>query len=503
MIVLSLLLLVITLFIIFVKKKQNYWRDRNVPQMNPAFLFGNLINVMLKKENFQTLLNRMYNNHPNSRYEGVYQAILPTLLIKDPELLKQMIVKDFDHFMDHHLFVPRRDPLWGRNLVALNGKAWQDMRSTLSPAFTSSKLKCMFPLMSECAEKFIDYFLKMNKTVVSIELKEEFSRFANDVIATCAFGVSCNTIEERTNIFMEMGKRVSVLPSFKFFGTALFPGLFHKLGITLFDPEVGDFFKNIVMETIKVREEQRIERPDMIHLLMQAKAGILDGDGDKPPKTAIKNEDIVGQVLIFFLAGFDSISTQMTFSAYELALNQDVQDKVFAEIVDGLERNDQKIDYEMIQSLKYLDMVMMESLRKWPATGGGDRLCVKDYKIPAKLPGEKDIIIEKGTPIWLPISAINRDPKYFPDPDRFDPERFSEANKDKIVAGTLLAFGFGPRACIGSRFAIMEMKIMLVNLLKTFKLVKVDKTQDVIKLSSKSLNNVMDGGHWIGLQRRN
>lgn len=113
-------------------------------------------------------------------------------MIRDPELIKQLTVKDFEHFTDHRPFVdPKSDPIWGNNLFSLTGNTpklrssilkisgilgqrWKDMRATLSGSFTSSKMKHMFDVINEAAEKFVEHF--HNKEIVSLDMKETYSR---------------------------------------------------------------------------------------------------------------------------------------------------------------------------------------------------------------------------------------------------------------------------------------------------------------------------------------
>ncbi|KAF5271169.1 hypothetical protein FQR65_LT17684 [Abscondita terminalis] len=82
--------------------------------------------------------------------------------------------------------------------------------------------------------------------------------------------------------------------------------------------------------------------------------------------------------------------------------------------------------------MKYIDMVVSETLRKWPPAFFLDRFCVKDYIIEPSSSAEKELIIEKGTIIQIPTIGVHMDPKYHPNPDEFDPERFSDENKSKM-----------------------------------------------------------------------
>lgn len=216
------------------------------------------------------------------------------------------------------------------------------------------------------------------------------------------------------------------------------------------------------------REKENIFRPDMIHLLMEARKGRLKHEDEKTyekdtgfataeesaigksaSKMELTDDVITAQALIFFLAGFETTSTLLSFLSYELALNPDIQAKLQAEVDEATKEGRRKLSYERILSMKYLDQVISETLRKYPGGFIVVRQCVKDYKIEAKKDNEKDFTVEKDCLITVPVSGIHRDPNYFPEPDRFDPDRFSEENKGNIVSGSYMPFGSGPRNCIG------------------------------------------------------
>ncbi|XP_044253641.1 cytochrome P450 9e2-like isoform X2 [Tribolium madens] len=437
----------------------------------------------------------VYNFAPNSRYCGMYQFTMPTLFVRDPDLIKQLAVKDFDYFLNHRTFIPEEsDPLWGKNLFALNNQKWRDMRSTLSPAFTGSKMKFMFPLISETAESFIQYFLAKNEDVVTVEMKDAFTRFTNDVIANTAFGVKCESLKERENEFYLMGKEATNLKGFwknmKLLVFFIFPEICKLCKIRFFSKSVANFFTNLIKVNIANREEFGIIRPDMIYLLMEARKNNLN--------EPISDEDITAQALIFFFAGFDTVSSAMCFLSYELATNPDIQKKLLQEIdsVNG------KPTYEVLMNLKYLDMVVSETLRKWPISVAADRICNKPYTIEPKLPNEKPLHLEKNLPLWIPIYALHRDPNYFPDPNRFDPERFSDENKVNIKPYTYLPFGVGPRNCIGSRFALLEFKLIFFYILSQFEIIPIQKTQIPLKLDKTQFALTAENGFWLGLKRR-
>lgn len=280
------------------------------------------------------------------------------------------------------------------------------------------------------------------------------------------------------------------------------------------------FFKNIIYETIKVREEKGIIRPDMINLLLEARrgakqeeTGVMEtgfatvkesADNEKFKKHRnFTNDEITSQALIFFVAGFETVSTAMSFGSYELACNRDVQDKLREEIRKTYKETNGKLTYDALLKMKYMDMVVSEILRKWPPVPGMDRVCTKPYTIEPVLPDEKPVPLKPGDVLWLPMQGVHRDPNNYPNPDKFDPERFSDENKVNIRPYTYIPFGSGPRNCIGSRLALLEMKTLLYNLLLSFEIVPTKKTKIPIVLNKKSLNHSCEGGFWLELKRVN
>lgn len=161
------------------------------------------------------------------------------------------------------------------------------------------------------------------------------------------------------------------------------------------------------------------------------------------------DEDIAAQCFLFFTAGFATTSLTLGFCAYEIMANPDVQKKLITEIDETRKMlNGRPIAYEDLQKMKYLDMVISEVLRKWPPQPFNDRVCTKPYRIENQDTGES-VEVELGQTIEFPVAGLHYDPEYWPDPDKFDPERFNDENRQKIKPFSYLPFGIGPRNCIG------------------------------------------------------
>lgn len=164
----------------------------------------------------------------------------------------------------------------------------------------------------------------------------------------------------------------------------------------------------------------------------------------------------------------------MFFCLYELAKNPDIQRKVQQEIDDAFKALDpDEVDYEVINSLKYLDCCIDETLRKYPLLQVLTRKCTKTYNIP-----ESDLVVPKGTLVYIPLLGLQRDPEIFEDPLQFKPERFLNSPTGGGQAKGLfyLPFGDGPRACIGIRTGKLATQMGLAMMLSKFNFELADKS---------------------------
>ncbi|XP_077284623.1 cytochrome P450 9e2-like [Arctopsyche grandis] len=513
---------------------KNYFKNRGVKCLPfNSSIIGNMYNVLTKKVHLKDEIRKGYYKFSDQRYFGFMQLDKPMIVVRDLDVIRQITIKDFDHFQDHHGIVDEvTDPLFGKNLFALKGQKWREMRATLSPAFTSSKMRAMFSLVIECAEQLSNFYVeKMNEKehkergLIELEMKDTFTRNGNDVIASTAFGLKVDSLKDDMNEFYRMGKEATDFAGFQYIKILLFtsfPRFMKFTGMTLYKDNVNKFFKTIVTSAMREREKFNVVRPDMIHLLMEAKKGALEYDAAQSDakeagfatveesnvgKQAIRkqwtDDDIIAQAILFLIAGFDTTATVLTFMAYELAVHPEIQQRLHEEIDDIIKEKGCKLDYDDLPRLKYLDMVLSETMRLWPVVTTMDRICNKTYKLP---PPSKDsnveYEVEPGRSVLFPAYSIQRDAQYFENPETFDPERFSDENKHKIKPFTYMPFGLGPRNCIGSRFALMETKAVIFFLLAKFNFVPTAKTPIPLVLSTVNLNLNAEKGFWLGFEPR-
>lgn len=193
------------------------------------------------------------------------------------------------------------------------------------------------------------------------------------------------------------------------------------------------------------------------------------------------------------------MSTLLSFMSYELAINPNIQNRLYEEIRNA-HSNVTEIAYENIQKLPYLDMVVSETLRRWPPIAGTDRQCTKPYRM-ENSDGTFVNLTTQDT-VWIAIFGIQTDEKYWPEPEKFDPERFNEENRKNIKQCSYLPFGNGQRVCIASRFALMVAKSLFYSLLNEYEIVKCDRTPVPLKFKPSTINMMADGGFWLNLRRR-
>ncbi|OAD56181.1 Cytochrome P450 9e2 [Eufriesea mexicana] len=495
-VIISALVSVLTLAYYLLTRNFDFFVKRDIPCFERNPLLGSIWNMVLQRCSYAEVVKEAYNVNPEAKYVGCFDLIAPVIMIRDLELVKSVTVKNFEHFPDHRsLSTEKSEPMFR---FALRGDRWKEVRNILSPAFTSSKMKLMFVLMNDCAKEYGNYLANLQEDEATMDLKNVFTRYTNDVIASCVFGVEVNSMKDPENKFYVYGREATnfgASPSLKCFVIKCSPWLADRLGITIIRPEIMNFFKDMVETTIKTRDEKNIVRPDVLQLMMETR-------GKMEPGKELTLIDIMAQAFAFFFGGFESTSTLICFAAYGVGVDEEIQRRLQAEIDQVLKECKGEVTYEAINEMQYLDAILYESLRMYPAIVATDRVCAKPFELPPHLPGAKPHVVQKGDCLWIPIYGIQHDPKYFPEPEKFNPDRFNGDPKQFLNAGSLIAFGMGPRMCIGNRFALLESKVLLFHIFAKCDLVPCSKTPIPMKLSKKGIAVTAENGFWFKIQPR-
>ncbi|KAJ3618417.1 hypothetical protein MTP99_006414 [Tenebrio molitor] len=270
-------------------------------------------------------------------------------------------------------------------------------------------MKMMFQTLADCQVnllKKVDEECAMKKP---LDIKELLACFTTDIIGSCAlYGKKVFT----TTRFQRLKKTLCVN----------FPELALYFNISTQPKDITDFFINVVKNTIDHREKKNYTRNGFMQLLIDMKNDKQEGGGSDGKSLTL--EEVAAQSFVFFLAGFETSSTLMTFALYELARHPDIQVKIRSEVETALTKDDGKVSYDAIQDMKYMNQVIDETVRMHPPVPAVNRKCVKDYKVP-----DEDLVIQKGTTVIIPILGIHYDAEYYSEPEKFDPDRFSDENK--------------------------------------------------------------------------
>lgn len=281
----------------FVFRYRNYFSRNGVKFVRGLPVLGTHWRMILRRCNIWTSFNDIYNAYPMEPFVGMYDiGGVPVYLIRDPELIKKVGITDFDHFTNHSIMIDEKvDPVMGRVVISMRDQQWRDMRSTLSPAFTGSKMRLMMPLLNDCSISFCGMLRKeieekhhssSDHAVVGVEhdLKDLFSRIHTDAIASAAFGLQVNSLSDRDNEFYCKGMKLGDMGGsrmFKMLGFMMFPRIMRWLRLRFFtDDELG-FFRCIISDNMKYRIEHNVVRHDMINLLLEARSGQLTHDDNE------------------------------------------------------------------------------------------------------------------------------------------------------------------------------------------------------------------------------
>lgn len=484
--ILTILVLLPVIVYLYFKWSFNFWKKHNFPYLEPKFPFGNMENPLKRTQHVSKKFTDIYKEAKSRglKHIGVYSLSNPIYVPTNLDYVRNIMTKDFEYFMGRGIYHNEKSDPLSAHLFSLSGHKWRNLRTKLTPTFTSGKMKMMFQTLLKVSESLDEYIDQAQVNNQDMEIKDVLSKFTIDVIGSCAFGLECNSFSEPNSPFVYYGRRIfpqSSLRSLKMNLIAAFPTAAKILGVRFFNKEVTDFYLDIVKKTVGYRMENNVKRNDFLQILMEIK--------DTHNLTI---EEAAAQCFVFFIAGFEASSTTMSFALFEIARNATVQDKLRKEIQDTLKKHNGEFTYEGVHEMKYLEQVIDETLRKYPAVPILRRICDKDYKIP-----DENLVIPKGTSVIIPVTAIHNDPDYYDNPDKFDPDHFSS---EKVAARhnyAHLPFGEGPRNCIGMRFGSMQTRIGLAVLLNKYRFLLSKRTKLPLQLQKFGLIPVVDGGIWL------
>ncbi len=412
------------------------------------------------------------------------------------------------------------DAIWKKQLLNLKGDQWKTVRAKFSPIFTAGKLKTMMGFVDAvCNEmsKEVEPASENNQVravyktleevltsidrpyLKDIDLKTLCGKFSMETIASCAFGLSagsfaCDTETEfitnaKATFSMKPADGIRML-------SYMIPGIrqaIDTLRISIVKPTETRFFVSLIKAAVRERRSSGRRRNDMIDLMIDAI--------ENEQKTELDEDTVVATAMVLLIAGYDTTALTMSYCLWRLALNPEVQARVQQEIDEMVAKEaihgEQMLDYSSLQNLEYLEQVLNETLRLHPPFGAHTRRCTRDYVLPGT-----EVTIRKGDEVQIPAVGIHFDERYFPNAETFDPDRFSKEAQVVRHSMAFMPFGHGPRICIGMRFALLESKAAIANILRKYDIVAGPNTPTKVSLAPGSVSARADKTLWVKARRR-
>ncbi|XP_072514048.1 cytochrome P450 3A56-like [Salminus brasiliensis] len=470
----ALLVLFISLLLLYGCWHNSFFRKLGIPGPKPYPLLGNMLEY---KKGFHAFDMECYKKYGNMW--GIFDGREPVLAIMDKTIIKAILVKEC-----YTYFTNRRD-------IGLNGEMydalfvvkdedWKRIRSILSPSFTSGRLKEMFGIMKIHTNNLVKNLEKTRKNREEIVAKELFGAYSMDVITSTAFSVDIDSLNNPDDPFITNIKKMLnfnfLTPVFLL--AVMFPvivPLLEKVKYSFFPKSVSEFFLSSLqkIKADRVAKDHK-SRVDFLQLMVDSQTA-EDQEGDTMKK-GLSDHEILSQAMIFIFAGYETSSSTLSFFFYNIATNPETMKNLQQEI-DQTFPNKTPVQYDAVMNMEYLDAALNESMRLYPVVARLERVCKKTVEI-------SGLTIPQGTSIMIPVFPLQRDPEYWPDPDTFNPERFTKENKESVDPYVYMPFGAGPRNCIGMRFALLTMKLAIVEILQRFDVNIADPTQVPLKFGN-------------------
>lgn len=440
--------LCVCLFLLHRRNRQKWAGLDKIPGPAGIPFIGNLLDISPDQKKS---LDGLYDM--SQQYDGIFKMNLGplgrTVLISDPKYFEQMV----SHVHKGGWYTLLNEWL-GNGMVLTNGHKWRNSRKLISPVFSTKVL-----------EGFCHKFEQRNKQFVT-ELKQMGPKSFNihHLIHRNSFLQMFNTLiggevrDDHLKTYLTNSAKIIQISTNRFFSLKVFDFIFKLSKDNTVMKDALHAVRSVIKSLIEARRVSRKEK----EIKSDKKAFLdilLDIQDDNPD---IPDLDIIQQIDTFMFAGHDTVAVALGFAIYELCRNKDIQEKLYKETIEVFGDDlAAEVTLKQLESAEYLDMFCKETLRKYPSAPMISREIIEPLKL-----GEFEIPI--GTSVILLIYSMQRTPKHFADPLKFDPERFSPDNKDSTSEYAFATFGHGIRNCIGKRFALLEMKSTLVMLVRSF-----------------------------------
>ncbi|XP_020806517.1 probable cytochrome P450 6t1 [Drosophila serrata] len=480
-----------------------HWRRLAVPYIPATPFVGNVWQLLRGACCFGDQFRTLYESPEAAghAYVGIHVLHNHAVLLRDPALIKRIMVEDFAQFSSRFETTdPVCDTMGSQNLFFSKHETWRETHKIFAPFFAVGKVRQMYGLLERIGLQLEEHMeLQLaGRDSMELEVKQLCALFTTDIIASLAFGLEAHSLQNPEAEFRRMCVEVNdprpkrLLHLFTMF---FFPRLSGRVRTHLYSEEYERFMRKSMDFVLAQREASGEKRHDLIDIFLQLKR-------TEPPNSIVHRPDFfVAQAAFLLLAGFDTSSSTITFALYELAKNPAIQSRLRKELHEALNasRNEgQQLNCDNVNGLVYLRQVVDEVLRLYPPTAFLDRCCnsINGYDLSSWNSGSK-MKLQAGTPVYISVLGLHRDAQYWPNPDRFDPERFAAEQRQQHHPMTYLPFGAGPRGCIGTLLGQLEIKVGLLHILKNFRVEICDRTLPQMRFDPKAFVLTAHGGTYL------
>ncbi|CAL1268171.1 unnamed protein product [Larinioides sclopetarius] len=398
---------------------------------------------------------------------GFWVSYVPFIIIKKAEAT-EAVISGTKHMEKGWTYIWLR-PWLGTGLLTSHGTKWKSRRKLLTPSFHFEILRDFMPVFNEQAHLFVKH-LQKETTRDSTDIVMPVTLCSLDIICETTLGVTIAAQENSDSQYIKsvtrageiiMERMVNSLYWIDFFFDLMEPGKELKQHIKI--------LHNFTMSVIQEKKRKLLSGDPEVGIKKKRMA-LMDLLLEHHIKTkSLTEEDIREEVDTFAFEGHDTTSMGISWALYLIGLHKDVQEKVHEEL-DGIfgDDNERHANTEDLKDMKYLDCVLKESQRIFPsvpfiARQINENTNICGYPIP------------KGTSCLIYIHNLHRDERWFPNPEKFDPDRFLPENCTNRHPFAYIPFSAGPRNCIGQRFAQMEEKIIVSTVLRHYTLESLDQ----------------------------
>jgi cytochrome P450 len=383
---------------------------------------------------FEHLL-KTYGNIAHYKFMGT-----PIVFVNNPDYIREILVTQASAFVKERT-VRRMKILLGEGLITSDDPIHMRQRRIVAPAFHRQRIAAYGDQIVACA----DTQQKQWQPNQQIDIAASSMQLSLEIVARTLFNTEVTadirSINDEVNTIMGLYNFIVAFPKLENFIHLPIPGLIK------FRRSKGRL-DTIVDRLIREHREAGVDKGDLLSMLLASRDEQADASGQH---TGMSDDQVRDEVLTIFLAGYETVANGLTWTWYLLSQNPDVETRLHAELDRVLGTGDRQrlptlSDYA---ALRYTEQVFAESMRLYPPAWAMGRMSTKPvtlgrYRIPP------------GAHFFFSQYIMGRDPQYFPNPLRFDPDRFSPENKAARPKFTYFPFGGGNRQCIGESFAWME-----------------------------------------------